>query len=72
MRGKKLRTTSDPSLAKAHVAGSEIRILLPALHHRYGVVNFEKPRYWPYHLNAWQRAQAKLINTTAGNLAQFA
>ncbi len=65
MRGKKIRTMYDPSLAKPHAAGSEVRILLPTLHCRYGVVNFEKPRYWPSHLAAWQGAHAKLIQHDA-------
>jgi len=65
MRGKKLRTTSEPSLAKAHAARTEVRIMLPTLHSRYGVINLERPRYWPYHIGTWQRAQERLVQLDA-------
>jgi hypothetical protein len=61
MKGRKLKTASDPRLASAHAAGAKVTVLQPALHETYGLINIPWPRYWVLHFQAWQAAHQRLV-----------
>ncbi|MDQ6879971.1 MAG: hypothetical protein M3082_20195 [Candidatus Dormibacteraeota bacterium] len=65
MKGRKLKTASDPSLARAHAAGAKVIVLLPSLHETYGLVNISWPHYWVLHLQGWQAAHDDLVELDA-------
>jgi hypothetical protein len=65
VKGKKLKTASDPSLAQPHAAGATVTVLLPSLHETYGVINVAWPRYWVLHYEGWQAAQEGLVGLDA-------
>ena len=65
MKGKKLKTASDPSLAQPHAVGATVTALLPSLHDTYGVINVAWPRYWVLHHEGWQAAHEGLVGIDA-------
>ena len=65
VKGKKLKTASDPSLARPHAAGATVTVLLPSLHETYGVINVTWPRYWVLHYEGWQAAHEGLVGLDA-------
>ncbi len=46
--GKKVRTQSDPTLARSHQAGARIEIVQPAVH-ELGLIHFGHPYYYALH-----------------------
>jgi hypothetical protein len=68
VKGKKLRTASDPSLAQPHAPGATVTVLLPSLHETYGVINVAWPRYWVLHYQGWQAAHEGLVGLDANLL----
>src|SRR6266571_3368138 len=60
-RGRRIRSTSDPSLAKMHAAGATVTLVQPTLHKTYGVVYMHGMRYWPLHARVWRQNHDGLV-----------
>jgi hypothetical protein len=47
--GRKQQSTTDPTLAKAHEAGEEVKFIQHAEHAQLGTITYELRRLWPIH-----------------------
>lgn len=61
MKGRKIRSRSNPGLAQSFAPGATFTVILPTLHQTYGVINLVWPRYWPDHLRTSRAAYLRLV-----------
>lgn len=60
MGNKKVRLTADPALARAHAAGSKVRLVQPCVHEKFGPLWVAQPRHAAVHLIWASRMRARL------------
>jgi hypothetical protein len=65
MKGRRIRTASDPTLAKVHAAAATVTLIQPTLHKTFGVINLNAMRYWPLHARLWRRAHDRVAELDA-------
>jgi hypothetical protein len=60
MAGRKIKTKSNPALAKAHEVGANVAVIQMLTHAQYGAIAYRWPRFWSFELELANDSFAEL------------